>query len=159
VLRPGGRISVYEPINVLMHDPNRLLGYDITPIKPLVDKVQALYHSIQPSGEDPMLDFDDRDLLRHAEQAGFVEIDLELRVTVKSETQPVRWEQTLRMSGNPLVPALGEALDRTLSPEEINQFTAHLKPLVESGPADDGWQSPIWPPPRSSRTLHRTATG
>ena len=37
------------------------------------------------------------------------------------------------MSGNPLVPALGEALDRTLSPEEITRFTAYLKPLVESG--------------------------
>lgn len=133
VLRPGGRISVYEPINVLMHDPDRFLGYDITPIKPLVDKVEALYQSIQPPGEDPMLDFDDRDLLRHAEQAGFAEIDLELRVTVKSQTQPIRWEQGLRMSGNPLVPTLGEALDRTLSPKEITEFTAYLKPLVESG--------------------------
>lgn len=80
-----------------------------------------------------MLDFDDRDLLRHAEQAGFAEIDLELRVTVKNQTRPVRWEQALRMSGNPLVPTLGEALDRTLSPEEITEFTAYLKPLVESG--------------------------
>jgi arsenite methyltransferase len=133
VLRPGGRISVHEPINVLMHDPDRLLGYDITPVKPLWDKVEALYQSIQPPGEDPMLDFDDRDLLHHAEQAGFAQIDLELRVTVKNQTQPIRWEQALRMSGNPLVPTLGEALDRTLSPEEITEFTAYLKPLVESG--------------------------
>jgi arsenite methyltransferase len=133
VLRPGGRISVYEPINVLMHDPDRFLGYDITPIKPLVDKVEALYQSLQPPGEDPMLDFDDRDLVRHAEQAGFAQIDLELRVTVKNRTQPIRWEQGLRMSGNPLVPTLGEALDRTLSPQEITEFTAYLKPLVESG--------------------------
>ena len=133
VLRPGGRVSVYEPINVLMHDPDRFLGYDITPIKPLVDKVEALYQSIQPPGEDPMLDFDDRDLVRHAEQAGFAQIDLELRITVKNRTQPIRWEQGLRMSGNPLVPTLGEALDRTLSPQEITEFTAYLKPLVESG--------------------------
>ncbi len=47
--------------------------------------------------------------------------------------RPVRWEQVLRTSGNPLVPTLGEALDRTLSPEEIAEFTAYLKPLVESG--------------------------
>jgi arsenite methyltransferase len=133
VLRPGGRISVHEPINVLMHEPNRLLGFDLTPVKPLADKVEALYRSIQTPGEDPMLDFDDRDLLRHAEQAGFAEIDLELRVTVKNQTPLVRWEQALRMSGNPLVPTLGEALDRTLSPEEITRFTAYLKPLVESG--------------------------
>ena len=104
VLRPGGRISLYEPINVLMHDPDRFLGYDITPVKALADKVEGLYRSIQPPGEDPMIDFDDRDLLRHAEQAGFAHIDLELRVTVKNGKRPVRWEQILRMSGNPLVP-------------------------------------------------------
>ena len=133
VLRPGGRISVFEPINVLMRDPDRLSGYDITPVKPLAAKVEALYESIQPPGDDPMLDFDERDLMRYAELAGFAEIDLELRVTVKNGKRPVPWELALRMSGNPLVPSLGEALERTLSPQEISEFTAHLKPLVESG--------------------------
>jgi len=133
VLRPGGRISVFEPINVLMHDPDRLSGCDITPVKPLAAKVKALYESIQPPGDDPMLDFDERDLMRYAELAGFAEIDLELRVTVKNGKRPVPWELALRMSGNPLVPPLGEAMERTLSPQEISEFTAHLKPLVESG--------------------------
>jgi hypothetical protein len=41
------------------------------------------------------------------------------------------------MSGNPLIPPTGEALDRTLSPEEIATFTAHLRPLVESGTGQD----------------------
>ena len=133
VLRPGGRISVFEPINVLMHDPDRLSGCDITPVKPLAAKVKALYESIQPPGDDPMLDFDERDLMRYAELAGFTEIDLELRVTVKNGKRPVPWELALRMSGNPLVPSLGEAMERTLSPQEISEFTAHLKPLAESG--------------------------
>jgi len=133
VLKRGGRISVFEPINVLMRDPDRLSGYDITPVKPLAAKVEALYESIQPPGDDPMLDFDERDLMRYAELAGFAEIDLELRVTVKNGKRPVPWELALRMSGNPLVPPLGEALERTLSPQEISEFTAHLKPLVESG--------------------------
>jgi arsenite methyltransferase len=132
-LRPGGRISVFEPINVLMRDPDRFLGYDITPVKPLAAKLSALYESIQPPGDDPMLDFDDRDLVRHAEQAGFATINLELRVTVKNGKYPVSWERALRMSGNPLVPPLGEALDRVLSPREVTEFTAYLKPLVESG--------------------------
>jgi arsenite methyltransferase len=133
VLRPGGRISVFEPINVLMRDPDRISGYDITPVKPLAAKVEALYESIQPPGDDPMLDFDERDLVRYAELAGFAEIELELRITVKNGKRPVPWELALRMSGNPLVPPLGEALERTLSPQEICEFTAHLKPLVESG--------------------------
>jgi arsenite methyltransferase len=80
-----------------------------------------------------MLDFDERDLVRHAEQAGFADISLELRVTVQNGKRPVPWEHALRTSQNPLVPPLGEVLDRVLSPREIAEFTAHVKPLVESG--------------------------
>jgi len=135
VLRPGGRISLYEPINVLMggHDPDRFCGYDIRRVAALAAKVDALYESIQPPGEDPMGDFDERDLVRHAEQAGFPVIDLELRLTVKNTRPPIPWDRFLRMSGNPLIPPMGEALDRTLGPDEIAAFTAYLKPLVESG--------------------------
>lgn len=135
VLRPGGRASLFEPINVLMgaNDPGRFCGYDIRPVAALAAKVDALYESIQPPGEDPMADFDERDLVRHAETAGFAEIDLELRVSVRNTTRPVPWDRFLRISGNPLVPPMAEALERTLSPGEIAAFTAHLRPLVESG--------------------------
>jgi len=36
------------------------------PVRALTAKVLALYESVQPSGEDPMVDFDERDLLRAA---------------------------------------------------------------------------------------------
>jgi arsenite methyltransferase len=135
VLRPGGRISLAEPINRLMgwDDRSRFYGYDIRPVMALGEKVDAVYESIQPQGKDPMGDFDERDLVRHAEDAGFPVIDLELRVTVKNAKEPMPWERFLRTSGNPLIPPFGEAMDRALSPGEITDFTAHLKPLVESG--------------------------
>jgi ubiquinone/menaquinone biosynthesis C-methylase UbiE len=135
VLRPGGRISAAEPINRLMgwDDRSRFYGYDIRPVMALGEKVDAVYESIQPHGKDPMGDFDERDLVRQAEDAGFPVIDLELRVTVKNAKQPMPWERFLQMSGNPLIPSFGEAMDRALSPAEIAEFTAHLKPLVESG--------------------------
>jgi ubiquinone/menaquinone biosynthesis C-methylase UbiE len=135
VLRPGGRISLAEPINRLMgwDDRSRFYGYDIRPVMALGEKVDAVYESIQAHGKDKMGDFDERDLVRHAEDAGFPVIDLELRVTVKNAKQPMPWERFLRMSGNPLIPPFGEAMDRALSPGEIAEFTAHLKPLVESG--------------------------
>ncbi len=106
VLRPGGRISVSEPINVLMgfDDHSRFFGYDIRPVMALAEKVEAIYESIQPHGKDPMGDFDERDLVRHAEDAGFPTIDLELRATVKNARQPMPWTQFLQMSGNPLMP-------------------------------------------------------
>jgi SAM-dependent methyltransferase len=135
VLKPGGRVSLFEPINVLMSaaDPDRFSGYDVTPVRSLAAKVQAVYESIQPPGVDPMIDFDDRDLVRHTRNAGFPDIDLELRVSVKARKQPIPWEQFLRTSGNPLVPTFGDALDRSLSQQEAAEFTSYLRPLVETG--------------------------
>ena len=135
VLRPGGRVSLAEPINVLMspYDPDLFGGYDVTPVKALAAKVTALYDSIQPPGVDPMLDFDDRDLVAHAVDAGFPAVDLELRVGVTSAKKPVPWERFLRMSGNPLMPPLAEALGQVLTPEEFTEFTNWLRPLVEAG--------------------------
>ena len=43
------------------------------------------------------------------------------------------WQLFMRISGNPLVPTIGEALDTVLSPQEAAEFTEHLRPLVESG--------------------------
>ena len=133
VLRPGGRVSVFEPVNVLMRDPGRLLGYDVGPVRPLADKIRAVYQALQPDGVDPMVDFDERDLVRLAEAAGFAQVGLELRVTVDSERPPVPWERALRMAGNPNVPAFGAVLEQALTPAERAAFTAHLRPLVEAG--------------------------
>ena len=135
VLKPGGRVSLFEPINVLMSlaTPDLFSGYDVTPVRAQAARVRALYESIQPPGEDPMLDFDERDLLRHAQDAGFAEIDLDLRVSVKTRKEPVPWELFTHISGNPLIPTLGEAMNAVLSPQEAAEFTAHLRPLVESG--------------------------
>ena len=135
VLRPGGRASLFEPVNVLMAaaDPDLFYGYDVTPVKALAARVQALYASIQPPGTDPMVDFDDRDLVRHAQDAGFSETSLELRVSVKNRNEPVPWERFLRMSGNPLVPTFQEAMQQVLSAQEADELARHLRPLVESG--------------------------
>jgi arsenite methyltransferase len=135
VLKPAGRMSLFEPINVLMSlaDPDRYLGYDVTAVSTLAARVKALYESIQPPGADPMVDFDDRDLVRHAQDAGFPRIDLELQVSVAARKRPLPWELFVRMSGNPLVPTLAEAMSQALSPQEITELTTHLRPLVEAG--------------------------
>jgi hypothetical protein len=80
-----------------------------------------------------MTDFDERDLVRHAIDTGFPEVNLELQLTVTAHMEPVPWDRFLRTSGNPLVPAFGEAMSRALSPQEAADLTGHLQPLVESG--------------------------
>ena len=86
-----------------------------------------------------MGDFDERDLVRHAESAGFPVIDLELRVTVKKAKQPMPWERFLRISGNPLIPPFGEAMDRALSSGEITELRRISSRWSSRGPDRSAW--------------------
>ena len=80
-----------------------------------------------------MLGFNERDLLAIAEDAGFEDLMLELRVEVRSH-EPVRdWEALLGTAPNPLAPTWSEAIEAALEPTEAEQFLAHLRPLVEAG--------------------------
>jgi hypothetical protein len=79
-----------------------------------------------------MLDFDERDLIRFAEEAGFFPIDLELQAEVKW-TDPKSWAAFLNSSGNPKIPTIAQAMDEVLSPAEQEEFAEHLRPLVEEG--------------------------
>lgn len=139
VLKPGGRLSVFEPINNFRDilSPESFMGCDTSPVKDLAAKVKAVYARIQPPGADPMLDFDERDLFSFAEGAGFVEVGLDFEARIKAgsaynEKFP-EWEKVIKRSGNPKIPTLEEAMDEALSPEEIERFTRHLRPLVEGG--------------------------
>lgn len=136
VLRRGGRLSIYEPINQLMVAPGCLfghLGHDSLPIADLEAKLETLYASIQDPETDPMVDFDEQDLLALAEEAGFEEVHLELRVDVAPGSHGLPWETFVNSSGNPLVPTLREAIDQALTPEEAARLEFHLRPLVEQG--------------------------
>jgi SAM-dependent methyltransferase len=73
VLKPGGWLSIFEPINrfAALTSPFKGRLFDVTPIQAIADKVHALYERLQPRETDPMMNFDERDLLRWTEQAGF----------------------------------------------------------------------------------------
>ena len=132
VLRPGGRLSIFEPINRYFPSVEGRYGpYDATPVADLARKVWTVYERLQPES-DPMLDFDERDLLRFAEEVGFPEVRLELEANIRSQ-RPRKWETYLAGAPNPKVPTLGEAIERALAPEEAQRFAAHLRPLVERG--------------------------
>jgi arsenite methyltransferase len=134
VLKPGGRLSIFEPINSFTFpEPDPLfIGYDVTPVIDLARKVKALYLALQPPGSDPMLDFSEDDLIRFAEHAGFGEIHLDYQVTIKPNVHDVSWDMMLQVPGNPRIPNLEEAMQQTLSAEETRRFVEHLRPLVEA---------------------------
>jgi SAM-dependent methyltransferase len=135
VLRPGGRISVWEPINRFGSAERRergFVGYPVEGLEEIVDKLLAPIDAIQPPDSDPMLDFDERDLMRLAEAAGFFPIRLTLEARIEA-TEPRGWDGFLDMAWNPKVPTLREAMEQTLSPGENEQLAAQLRPLVENG--------------------------
>jgi arsenite methyltransferase len=137
VLRPEGRLSVWEPINSYSgwsaHTDHTYCGYDVTPVADLAAKVGELYSGIQPRDTDPMLDFDERDLLRAAEQSGFREIHVRLSVDIEPRLPAVTWDSFTRSAANPLIPTHAEAVAESLTPAEAERFEDHLRPLVETG--------------------------
>jgi arsenite methyltransferase len=131
VLRPGGRLSIFEPINVFGHEQHRerYWGLDVTPVRHLAEKAMSQWK--QPA-EHPLLNFDERDLLRFAEEAGFGEIRMDYRAEIKEEPHfATSFEMLMRFSGNPLDPTLGEELRATLDDDERAEFEAHLREELE----------------------------
>jgi len=133
VLKPGGQLSIFEPINrfAFPEPPDRFEGYDVTAVMEIAQKLKDVYERIQPSGIDPMGDFDERDLIAHAEKAGFKEIHLELQIEIKP-SEDADWSELMNTAFNPKIPTLAEAMQQALTSDEADSFTNHLRPLVES---------------------------
>ncbi|MBI5712592.1 MAG: class I SAM-dependent methyltransferase, partial [Chloroflexi bacterium] len=144
VLKPKGILSIFEPINRFGHpeSANAFWGYDVAPIVEIARRVKAVYEKIQPA-DDPMLNFDERDLIASTEQARFKEVHLELQAEIKSlaedfiklpdKLRQQKWESMLSRAGNPKIPTLEEAMRQVLTANEMEKFMAHLRPLVETG--------------------------
>lgn len=136
VLRPGGRLSVFEPINRFgfPEPPDQLFGYDVTSIRRLAEKVRAVYHRAHPLESDPMMNFDERDLLGQAEAAQFGEIHLEYQVDIGPNALHLPWDAFLGTAFNPRAPTLAEAMRQSLTEAEAKEFEAYLHPLMDRGP-------------------------
>jgi arsenite methyltransferase len=133
VLRPHGRISLYEPINRFGNqDANTWMGYDLSPLDEIGAKLRAVYDALQPANTDPMLDFDERDLIRLGQDAGFFPIQLRLEAEIKP-TVPRAWDAFLHSAGNPNIPTLAEAMQQSLTTAERRLLLVHLRPQVEQG--------------------------
>jgi arsenite methyltransferase len=128
VLRPGGRLSIFEPINsfVAGRGPDQLFGLDLRPVRDLVAKVLTAY-----GGERVILDFDERDLLGWAERAGFtaIEMDYRVQIDVPADEPLGDWEALKHTAPNPLAPTYQEAMAATLTGEEQRRLETYLRDL------------------------------
>ncbi len=130
VLRPGGRLSLFEPINRLMfpEPPDRFYGYDVSEVRPLAERVKTTFDHLEDPAAGSMMDFDDRDLVRFAENAGFERVHLECHIDLGPEPlwRPVSVDALLDSSPNPLAPTVRESIAQALTADEQQRFVAHL---------------------------------
>jgi arsenite methyltransferase len=135
VLKPGGRVSIFEPINnYFPEDTDRFCGFDARPVNDLVRKIRVFEgRDDSARADDPMMNFDERALIGHAEAAGFTEVHVELAVNIAPGTWVEDWERLLATAPNPNARTTRESIEASLTPEEAERFAAHLQPLVDAG--------------------------
>ncbi|HWB54947.1 MAG TPA: methyltransferase domain-containing protein [Tepidisphaeraceae bacterium] len=142
VLRPGGRMSIAEPIfqdeafeacalgKIVQMQPNRP---DIEFLK-LVQRYRSAQFPAthEEAMRNPITNYNERDLFRFARDAGFVNLHLELHIDLQPAL-PISWEAYLDVANHPWAPTLREILAERFSKEEAEVFTRTLKPVVENG--------------------------
>lgn len=133
VLRPGGRLSIFEPINrfPLRHRPHDLFGLGDSPVAELLAKVADKFRG---GAGSTLVDFDERDLIDWARSAGFAAIELDYRAQLDVPAEPIPdWAALQRTAPNPLAPTYGEAIAAALTDDERERLDDFMTGLVAAG--------------------------
>jgi arsenite methyltransferase len=142
VLKPGGRLSICEPI---LQDEaffaralrKRVDAHGAEP----VDRFLVLLHRWKaaqfPDTEElcaksPIANYSERDLLNFVRSAGFTEIHLQLEIDVMPSLI-TSWDVFLGSSPHPWAAPLGRILEEQFTMEERQFFEQTVRPTVESG--------------------------
>ncbi len=138
VLRPGGRLSMFEPINSFGYPEADGVfgGIQMGEVWPLARRFRDRFNALAGDAS-AMLDFDERDLLELAHDAGFPSADvlLEARIELGVLTghEPPPLDRLLNSSPNPNAPTYREVLDAEFTDEERDRFLAYFRPRYEAG--------------------------
>ena len=146
VLRPGGRVSIFEPIN----SQYQFFGdVDLTDLDPARSRVLDRQHRDGDPG-GAMAGFDERDLVAHFADAGFESVELTFEVsrrTTKARRAEVAAHLTMRP--NPNMVSYEEAANEVLGSGTDEHLTALVTALTER-PSTSVHAGAF--PPRSTRT-------
>jgi ubiquinone/menaquinone biosynthesis C-methylase UbiE len=126
VLRPGGRVSIFEPVN----RRNTPL-WEVVDFGDLAERVTADFHRRWPP-DHPMQDFDAEDMADWFHEAGFDDVDAD--VVVSSVT--VTPDAVLHGHGAPGSPSLVDAWQEEFSPDEVARLEAAVR---AAGPTEPRW--------------------
>jgi arsenite methyltransferase len=141
VLKPGGRLSIAEPIFRDEALAARALKAVIDarppgfrePFMPLLHRWKAAQFpdTAEKIAASPIANFSERDLVRFAQGAGFTGIHMEFHIDTAEATAP-SWQAFLASSPHPWAPPLTQILENHFSPEEREFFEPMLRSMVEA---------------------------
>jgi hypothetical protein len=142
VLKPGGRISIGEPI--LRDDAMQLAALTRhLETQPVDEKnLQSRFHQRWKAAQlpsvteeilnNPLTNFTERDLVTLCQYAGFGDIHLELHIDVR-KASAMSWDTFIDIAPRPNTPMLREVIASNFNSHERRQFEEAFRPLVETG--------------------------
>ena len=141
ILKPGGRLSIAEPILQDEAFYARALRRRVENKSLPVDRFLTLLHrwkgaqfpdTEEACAQSPIANYSERDLLNMVGGAGFAEIHLQLHIDVVPSLITT-WDVFLGSSPHPWAPSLKQILGERFSPDERQFFERMVRPTVESG--------------------------
>src|SRR5450631_1375400 len=142
ILRPGGRISIVEPIFqdqafAVAGLASQLRSGDCGPAGRYLELLHRWRSAHFPDSvaeiqRDPLTSFSERDLLRLLENAGFVEVHVRLHID-SIRALPMPWAAFLASSPYADAPSMGEVLQTRFAPDEQTEFERLFRTDIEAG--------------------------
>lgn len=144
VLKPGGRISLAEPVmqdDALAARAMKAVidskpAEGVSPLMLLLHRWKAAQY---PDTEakirsSPIANYCERDLLRFAQSAGFVDLHVELHIDVVPSIVRT-WDAFINSSPHPLAPPLSAIMAEQFTAAERELFERSMRPVVEDSKA------------------------
>jgi ubiquinone/menaquinone biosynthesis C-methylase UbiE len=142
VLKPGGRISLGEPVgqdaavqlaamtNVLRTQPPN----STTPYLTLLQRCRALQlpSTLEGIRSNPFTNYTERDLVQLFRKAGFVNLHMEFHIEVKA-APAMPWSTFIDIAPRPGTLTLREIFDQHFSAADISLFERGMRQAVEEG--------------------------
>lgn len=142
VLKPGGRLSIAEPlfrdealdVIAMKRVLDQRAADVVEPVLPLLHRWKATQFPDDEAGLErtAITNYTERDFVRYARETGFTDVHLELHIDVRT-ARPMPWEVFLNKSPHPLAPTLKDVLSQKFSPAERQIFEQALRPRLQAG--------------------------
>jgi arsenite methyltransferase len=141
ILKPGGRLSIAEPIFQDDAFYARALRKRVEDQSQPDNRFLTLLHrwkaaqfpdTEEACAKSPIANYSERDFVNMARAAGFAEIHLQLHIDVVPSLI-TSWDVFLGSSPHPWAPSLKQILDERFTADECQFLEQRIRPTVESG--------------------------